>query len=57
MSVTTTTTEVVAEAAVIAPRITLNANKPNEVLEKHRDYYMPNGHVVIQVRGGIVERR
>jgi hypothetical protein len=48
MSVTTTSTEAVAEAAAVAPRITLNASKPN-ALEKHRDYYMPNGNVVIQV--------
>ena len=55
MSITTTSTEAVAEAAAVTPRITLNASKPT-ALEKHRDYYMPNGNVVIQVCcGGIMK--
>ena len=51
MSVTTTTTEVIHEAAA-APRITLNVDKP----EKHKDYYTQNGNVVIQVCGSGIER-
>jgi hypothetical protein len=52
VTTTTTTTEVVHEAATVAPRITLNVDKP----EKHKDYYTQNGNVVIQVCGGGIER-
>ncbi|KAK2463068.1 hypothetical protein APHAL10511_004723 [Amanita phalloides] len=39
---------VVHEASAVAPRIMLNADKPGRP-EKHNDYYMQDGNVVIQV--------